>query len=776
MPAAGMRRSTRVFGVRVGTQAESGRVLRSGRRLWPESVETKTKRGNEGDDWSMLPLPSPAKTTKGNAVLPPRRHAKMKRREGVIDAYKNVVREAEVATTTGHRKGGQDDDGVDRNVDRMFGITYTRKRWRLGTESSELSRNKGKGECESGSSSELVVVVKPCALKSDWFSCLLVSILRHITRVRVTLAELSAFFLSEPIHGAFASRGIQFLQGPPTVNIGICQFFGFIQFIPLFCVDYSAVPLCFEYLHSAMLLKSMFRSFFLVHNPMDVHSDVEDDEMEIYFPEYQNKRQISCDAFKREPCETGIVTPDVMEINDNLYLHSPVKSPRVIGRNGQYRNIVNSRGFQKRSSLRKRKARSPPMMSLCRSTRVVASNFMAGRKSNSQLSGVTSCNELRSLANRSTTGCLKEASSAIVDSAEATRLDSSICSANLLITESDQCYRVEGAIVTLEMSASREWLLTVKKDGLTRCSFKAEKIMLPCTSNRFTHVTLFLLDNGWKLEFANRQNWTVFKDLYKECSDRNIPAPVAKGIPVPGVYDVSTYAEESNGFPFHRPDTYISACGDELSRAMTRRTANYDMDSEDEEWLSKFNSEFQEHVSEDNFELIIDALEKFYYCNPDDSFDEKSVANGCENLGSKEVVEAVYTYWMRKRKQKRSLLLRVFQGYQSKRAPLIPKPLLRKRRSIKRQPSQFGRGNQPSVLKAIAAEQDALEENAMRRVEEAKASANISMELAVQKRKRAQSLAENADLATYKAAMLIRIAEAAMAAESVDAVAGNFLN
>jgi hypothetical protein len=85
------------------------------------------------------------------------------------------------------------------------------------------------------------------------------------------------------------------------------------------------------------------------------------------------------------------------------------------------------------------------------------------------------------------------------------------------------------------------------------------------------------------------------------------------------------------------------------------------MDSEDEEWLSKFNNEFQEHVSADNFELIIDAFEKVYYCNPDDSFDVKSAASCRQDLGSKEVVEAVYTYWMSKRKQKRSLLIRVFQ-------------------------------------------------------------------------------------------------------------------
>lgn len=78
---------------------------------------------------------------------------------------------------------------------------------------------------------------------------------------------------------------------------------------------------------------------------------------------------------------------------------------------------------------------------------------------------------------------------------------------------------------------------------------------------------------------------------------------------------------------------------------------------------------------------------------------------------------------------------------------------------------------------AIAAEQDALEEkNAMLRIEEAKASADKSMELAILKRKRAQVLMENADLATYKATMLIRIAEAAQVAESTNVSAEYFLD
>lgn len=68
------------------------------------------------------------------------------------------------------------------------------------------------------------------------------------------------------------------------------------------------------------------------------------------------------------------------------------------------------------------------------------------------------------------------------------------------------------------------------------------------------------------------------------------------------------------------------------------------------------------------------------------------------------------------------------------------------------------------------------EQNAMLRVEEAKASAKRSVESAVGKRQRAQLLMEIADLATYKAAIALRIAEAAGVAESAEAAAAHFLD
>lgn len=64
----------------------------------------------------------------------------------------------------------------------------------------------------------------------------------------------------------------------------------------------------------------------------------------------------------------------------------------------------------------------------------------------------------------------------------------------------------------------------------------------------------------------------------------------------------------------------------------------------------------------------------------------------------------------------------------------------------------------------------------MVKIEAAKAAAKESKEVAIQKRKRAQFLAQNADLAIYKATMLVRITETTQAGGSIDALAEYFLD
>ncbi|KAK8638844.1 hypothetical protein V6N13_137253 [Hibiscus sabdariffa] len=85
-------------------------------------------------------------------------------------------------------------------------------------------------------------------------------------------------------------------------------------------------------------------------------------------------------------------------------------------------------------------------------------------------------------------------------------VDSSRCSANILVIEPDICDKEKGAIVTLELSTSREWLLVVKKDGSTKYACKADRDISPSSCNRFTHAIIWTGDDDWKLEFVNGQD------------------------------------------------------------------------------------------------------------------------------------------------------------------------------------------------------------------------------------------------------------------------------
>lgn len=133
--------------------------------------------------------------------------------------------------------------------------------------------------------------------------------------------------------------------------------------------------------------------------------------------------------------------------------------------------------------------------------------------------------------------------------------------------------------------------------------------------------------------------------------------------PVPGVRDVSGYTEE-NFVPFKLPEMYISSKDDEVTRILEKSYPVYDMDSDDEQWLKKLNNKrFGDNgcVSDETFEKVIDAFEKGIYFSPKDYSNAESAVDRCEEMASKEVLEAVYRYWMTKRKKKRSPLIRVFQ-------------------------------------------------------------------------------------------------------------------
>lgn len=799
MPSVGMRRTTRVFGAR---------VLRSGRRLWTGPGEGKHTRvaaataaaASNGEEWIELLDNSQDGGGGGGS------HCKengwrldddvgLKQQEFAVMDIDEKISEPESV-------GNRNRSLVNQNssVDRIWGFVYQRKRKRIDSKSSDFegsSENKialedrkyGKqfvrkqwsrkriGERQGFARSRvLIAVVEPSSCGIDGFACLLSLILRYMKRAKLKLLQLSAFVRSEPVAHVFSSQGIHFLPDSLSTNLstkssGNCKFFGARCFIPLFTVEFSAVPFCFMYLHSSLLLRSAFLS-----NVIVTYSNVMDDRMT------EVVEHLPCISSEKDSPGFGTLISGNNNYGMGDIFNSAVEAPKLTGRAVQFRNGVNAHNIRKRrSSLRSKRMTNPSIFRRRKINGPLGSNLVSSRKNGHLLAPAPSDRQLRSSVRKCSTPNIKELKSSLV--ALTQDIDSTCCSANILVVESHKCYRIQGATVKLEISASKQWSLAVKKDGITRHSLTALKLMRPCSCNRVTNDIIWTEDNNnWKLEFPDRRDWLIFKELYKECSNRNVQVPSGNIIPVPGVYEVSGYAD-SNNVDFRRPISYISVKDDELSRALAKRTANYDMDSDDEEWLRTLNNESfaagneqWEHVSEEIFELIIDAFEKAVYCSPDDYSDEKAAVNLCLDLERKEVVEAVYNYWLKKRKQKRSALIRVFQCFQPRKAELLPKPIFRKKRSFKRQASNSGRGKQRTFLQAMATEQDVLEEqNALLRVQEAKAAASRSGSSAAVKRQRAQLLMGNADLATYKAAMALRIAEAARIAESADAAASLFL-
>ncbi|KAF2596275.1 hypothetical protein F2Q68_00007084, partial [Brassica cretica] len=333
-----------------------------------------------------------------------------------------------------------------------------------------------------------------------------------------------------------------------------------------------------------------------------------------------------------------------------------------------------------------------------------------------------------------------------------------------------------------------ERCLYLMNNPVEECDSESELVLSPPCSPRNNGLHPLTVGNDAQcrssLGFDNIQRGRR-SSLRKRRGGRNISQSVhkynvvtqqnVKVIPIPGVREVCGYADDDSPL-FSMPVQYISVKEDEFSRAMGRSSAIYEMDSDDEEWLRKQNvevfgeEEYEEVLERDAFELMIDGFEKrCFHSLGDDLVDEKAAV-----VARQEVVEAVHDYWLRKRKKRKAPLLRVFQGrHQAKKTPRPSKTVFRKRRSFKR----HGKGKQLHLVALKMAEQEAWEEQeAFRRVEEAKAYADATMEIAIASRSRAQVLGENADLAVYKATMALKIAEAKKAAEPIELARNLFLN
>ena len=222
----------------VNVVKDGGRVLRSGRRLWPESSDSsKVKRGSSGggggggdggEEWLKIIKSSP----NNSAALTFKQTSSWSHGGDVkrVVAAPNVS-DAAAAAAAGAaldceivkpKKRSRKAVKVEESVDKMFGVVYSRKRRRnsdndkmYGIRFARRQRRKADDGSEEWviPRPKLSVAVVGSGSDDDddgFVARFLCSVLRYMRRARLTLSQLLKFLCTEPITGVYASRGIQF--------------------------------------------------------------------------------------------------------------------------------------------------------------------------------------------------------------------------------------------------------------------------------------------------------------------------------------------------------------------------------------------------------------------------------------------------------------------------------------------------------------------------------------------------------------------------------------
>ncbi|KAI3947487.1 hypothetical protein MKX01_028392 [Papaver californicum] len=667
------------------------------------------------------------------------------------------------------------------------------------------------------------------------------SILRYMWKKknsRLRLSLLAAFMNDQAISRVFSAHGgIHLLQDSlSSSSSGICRIQRSRNNVPIFCIDFSAIPFSFLRLHFTMSLECQR----LPHC------------VQIFL----NGKVGSGKTLKKRKV-------DEITVGSELCLSSPERKrscSRRVNVNPLstvfYSDILNSDGPFFASSddwVSPAVSNCEPKQNKRKSSLVCHLNtgeadfFMSGNDWTPLV--LEPKHKKRKLSSDDPTyEPNSELEGAAVDLEN--DIDVSSCAANVLVLESDKCYRREGARVMLEYSSSKEWVLVIKEKDLVLYSYKATHLTWTFKTNRFTLAMIWTGLNGWNLEFPDRGDWFIFKQLHKECIHRNSKAALAKAIPVPTVREIPALAKpipipifrevpdyvNCDYVPFVQPSVYITMEGDKF--------ATYDADSGDEEWLGKLGNDSYGEISAslDKFEEIIDAFEKATFYSLNNKHDDGRAIALCSDTGTNLVVD-VYKYWLKKRKQKLSSPLKVFQARPPKKVQsALSKPVLRKKRSIKKKSEQCGRGARKllfqefnpefdpvkekveearrikkekedeacrikkekehvaqeekvrkaredylsksenadilRVEQATKASHEKLEsENAdILRVEQATKAACEKLEMALLKRQRAQTLMEYADLAVEWATMAMKIAQATRISGCSEVAAASYLD
>ncbi|PSR91804.1 Histone-lysine N-methyltransferase [Actinidia chinensis var. chinensis] len=233
------------------------------------------------------------------------------------------------------------------------------------------------------------------------------------------------------------------------------------------------------------------------------------------------------------------------------------------------------------------------------------------------------------------------------------------CDANVLITIGDRGWRESGSRVVLELADHNEWKLAVKLTGGTKYSYKAHQFLQPGSTNRYTHAMMWKGGKDWVLEFPDRSQWMLFKEMHEECYNRNLRAASVKNIPIPGVRLIEESDDNGIELSFIRSSpAYFEQIETDVDIAMDSSRILYDMDSDDEQWISLNKCE---KISEELFEKTMDMFEKVAYSQQRDSFTSDEIEKLMVEVGAMEAVKVIHKHWQLKRQRKGMPLIRHLQ-------------------------------------------------------------------------------------------------------------------
>ncbi|XP_055820657.1 uncharacterized protein LOC129889400 isoform X2 [Solanum dulcamara] len=242
------------------------------------------------------------------------------------------------------------------------------------------------------------------------------------------------------------------------------------------------------------------------------------------------------------------------------------------------------------------------------------------------------------------------------------------CDANVLVTLGGvKGWREFGARIVLEIAGHNEWRIAVKFSGITKYSYKVHNVLQPGSTNRFTHAMMWKGGKDWVLEFPDRSQWMLFKELHEECYNRNIRAASVKNIPIPGVRLIEEIEDYASEVSFIRSSpTYYRQAESDVEMAMDPSHILYDMDSEDEQWLSKNDfscsgESKHEEIPDEFFEKVMDMFEKVAYARQRDRFAPDELEELMVGVGSMEAVKSIYEHWQNKRQKNGMSLIRHLQ-------------------------------------------------------------------------------------------------------------------